>query len=95
MTLPAGAGQGVAVVNLVLPRKRKECCLTANVCGAWLGRAFFWSRSLAGGGGGDSTRAWVYQSKGIGMKGWEKTFQGCRRGSGAADDVLFFTVCIA
>lgn len=51
--------------------------------------------SLEGGGCG-SAKAWVYQSKGIGMKGWEKTFQGCRRDSGAAADMLlFFTVCIA
>lgn len=30
VTLLAGAGKGVGVVNLALPKKGKECCLTAN-----------------------------------------------------------------
>lgn len=52
--------------------------------------------ALLEGGGCGSARAWVYQSKGMGMKGWEKAFQGCRRGSGSADDtLLFFTVFLA
>ncbi|KFQ95464.1 Uncharacterized protein KIAA0226-like, partial [Nipponia nippon] len=29
---------GLGVVDLALPRKGKECCLTANVCGVWLSR---------------------------------------------------------
>lgn len=37
---------------------------------------------LLEGGVCGSSRAWVYQSKGIGMKGWETALQGCRRGSG-------------
>lgn len=36
MVLLAGAGKDVGVVNWALSRKGKECCLTANVSGAWL-----------------------------------------------------------
>lgn len=60
VTLLARAGKGVGVVNLVLPRKGKECCLTANVCGAWPSRAFLWSWSLAGGW-------WLWLCKGLGV----------------------------
>lgn len=42
-------GECVGVVNLTLPRKGKKFCLTANVCGAWLSRAFLWSLGLPGG----------------------------------------------
>lgn len=32
----------------------------------------------------------MYQRKRVGMKEWEKTFQGCRKGSRDADDMLLF-----
>lgn len=59
MTFLAGVEKGVGVVNLALPKKGKECCMTANV-GAWLSRAFLCSWSLAGGW-------WLWPSEGLGV----------------------------
>lgn len=77
--LAGWGGYNVGVVNLALPRKGKECCLTANVCGAWLSRAFLWSRSLAGG--------WLlWLCKGLGVskqgdrnEGMGETFSGMQK----------------
>lgn len=69
MTLLAEAGKGVGGINLVLPRKGEECCLTANVYGAWLSRAFLWYQSLAGGW-------WLWLCEGLGVSKQENRNEG-------------------
>lgn len=70
VTLLDGLGKGVGVESLVLTKEEEGMLLDSNVF-VVLGFIEHSSRPgvLLEGGVCGSSRAWVYQSKGIGMKG--------------------------